>query len=338
MKPLLSEFNSLVPLTNTWQQFSNAKLEDINYYIHDHLGNTRINYNVTVNNCEETIDGDILIGKVYTLNHVGDYFPYGKVLREFSSTPKEKYLTTHHERDQETGLDYRGARFYDSDIAKFLSVDFLSDKQYNEAPYTYVGNNPIYYIDPDGNIKRDPKGNVIFTPFETPINRPAYMKHESKKGYLNAVIEGVIYANDGTPIIAKRNNNPSEYKGFDTDCHGVTFTNGEFWINNDQVDALLKGDGYASINITDVRKGDILVYRDNEGEVEHSVTVLGYNKQGEIIVEGLGGVQTKTSITTADNGWFQGAKQTYYRKTVSEMEERQNSMKEIVPAKIDNAK
>ena len=44
-----------------------------------------------------------------------DYYPYGKILREWvPATGAEKYLTTHHERDQETGLDYRGARYYDA--------------------------------------------------------------------------------------------------------------------------------------------------------------------------------------------------------------------------------
>ena len=61
-----------------------------------------------------------------------DYSPYGKILREFTwvdpnqpigttgSVEREKYLTTQHERDQETGLDYRGARYYNSDVALFI--------------------------------------------------------------------------------------------------------------------------------------------------------------------------------------------------------------------------
>ena len=79
-----------------------------------------------------------------------DYSPYGKELRAYHNGAQEKFLTTHHERDTETGLDYRGARFYDSDVARFLSLDphamdypWLSD-------YVYVGNNPIIFIDEDG--------------------------------------------------------------------------------------------------------------------------------------------------------------------------------------------
>jgi len=47
---------------------------------------------------------------------VFDYYPYGKMLREFQDNVNEKYLTTHHQRDEETTLDYRYARFYDSDL------------------------------------------------------------------------------------------------------------------------------------------------------------------------------------------------------------------------------
>lgn len=78
-----------------------------------------------------------------------DYYPYGKTLREYNPD-KEKYLTTQHQRDTETGFDYRGARFYDSDVARFLSVDPLATKYPNTSSYVYVGDNPIVFIDPDG--------------------------------------------------------------------------------------------------------------------------------------------------------------------------------------------
>lgn len=138
---------STVPSDYYWTYHTNRKLDNINYYVHDHLGNTRLNYNVSVDGCSIA---DATPVTNYTLNFVGDYFPYGKVLREFSSTPKEKYLTTHHERDQETGLDYRGARFYDSDIAKFLSLDPAAMEYPSLSDYTYVADNPVIFVDPDG--------------------------------------------------------------------------------------------------------------------------------------------------------------------------------------------
>jgi RHS repeat-associated protein len=85
------------------------------------------------------------------INAVMDYFPYGKVLREYTySNGKERYLTTQHERDAETGLDYRGARYYDSDVARFLSTDPWQDKYPAWSTYNYVMGNPIIYTDPTG--------------------------------------------------------------------------------------------------------------------------------------------------------------------------------------------
>lgn len=85
----------------------------------------------------------------YNLEYAADYYPYGKILREWNPQT-EKYLTTHHERDTETGLDYRGARYYDSDIARFLSLDEKAAEYAEWTPYVYVGDNPVKFIDPDG--------------------------------------------------------------------------------------------------------------------------------------------------------------------------------------------
>ena len=45
---------------------------------------------------------------------------------------------------------YCGAKYYNPRLWRFLSVDPLADKYHNLSPYTYVANNPVKYIDPDG--------------------------------------------------------------------------------------------------------------------------------------------------------------------------------------------
>jgi len=45
---------------------------------------------------------------------------------------------------------YFGARMYDSRVARWLSLDPLAQKYPGISPYTFVANNPIWFIDPDG--------------------------------------------------------------------------------------------------------------------------------------------------------------------------------------------
>lgn len=110
---------------------------------------------------------EIVVGQqlnTYAINkidYVADYFPYGKVLREYVDGQQERFLTTQHERDVETGLDYRGARYYDSDIARFLSLDPKAADYASWSPYNYVLGNPISLIDPDGKSAEKPKQPIL---------------------------------------------------------------------------------------------------------------------------------------------------------------------------------
>ncbi len=61
------------------------------------------------------------------------------------------------EKDNEIsvdGGDYDyGFRIYDARLARFLSVDPLTDKNPTYTPYSYGDNNPILYIDYDGKFR-----------------------------------------------------------------------------------------------------------------------------------------------------------------------------------------
>ncbi|MFN0062272.1 MAG: FG-GAP-like repeat-containing protein [Myxococcaceae bacterium] len=84
------------------------------------------------------------------------YLPFGEVSQansSGSSTVTAKF--TGQEYDEEFGLYYYGARYYDAAIGRFLSADSivpdpLDGQAFNR--YSYVLNNPIRYIDPSGNF------------------------------------------------------------------------------------------------------------------------------------------------------------------------------------------
>jgi RHS repeat-associated protein len=48
-----------------------------------------------------------------------------------------------------------GARHYNATLGRFLSSDALSEKYYGHSPYNFSLNNPIRFIDPDGNSPLD---------------------------------------------------------------------------------------------------------------------------------------------------------------------------------------
>jgi RHS repeat-associated protein len=66
-----------------------------------------------------------------------------------------EYKFTGKERDTESGLDYFGARYYSSNMGRWMSpdpsnwgVDFYNPQTWNH--YSYVGNNPLSNTDPNG--------------------------------------------------------------------------------------------------------------------------------------------------------------------------------------------
>ena len=78
--------------------------------------------------------------------------PFGETMAEqlgsnYFNTP---YKFNGKELDEETGLYYYGARYYDPRISMWLSVDPLAEKFPDQSPYSFVRNNPLRYTDPTG--------------------------------------------------------------------------------------------------------------------------------------------------------------------------------------------
>ena len=64
----------------------------------------------------------------------------------FGITP---YLFNAKEFDEETGMYYYGARYYDPRVSLWISTDILEEKNYGNSSYAYTYN-PITFIDPIG--------------------------------------------------------------------------------------------------------------------------------------------------------------------------------------------
>ena len=111
---------------------------DYEYFLKDHLGNTRVTFKP---------DGNSL-----TLLQKVDYYPFGMVADKTNGESDNKYLYNGKELQDEIDLDWYdyGARFYDAQIGRFTTQDAYAEKYINLTPYQYGANNPIRYIDING--------------------------------------------------------------------------------------------------------------------------------------------------------------------------------------------
>ncbi|MNX77353.1 hypothetical protein D3C86_1088930 [compost metagenome] len=109
----------------------------------DHLGNIRLSYakNPTT--------------QVLEIIEENNYYPFGlkhKGYNDYVATGN-KYKYNGKELQDEMGLgvyDY-GARFYDPATGRWYTVDAMAEKYSEMSPYNYALNNPVIYVDPDGN-------------------------------------------------------------------------------------------------------------------------------------------------------------------------------------------
>jgi len=236
---------------------------------------------------------------------------------------------TSQERDTETGLDYFGARSYASTQGRFTSVDPLMASGLAVDPqswnrYAYVSNNPLRYVDDQGLVKRDKSGNVVFEAAGSPV---PYI-HES--GQSGIVQYGFIFGEDGTPVVAFRNSPDGNYL-LDTNCHGLTFVDGQYWIFNDDVPKLLQADGYQNVEKLGNKPqvGDVVIYTVGV-RVVHSATVTAVDDQGNVTaVSGIAGVNVAATTTPPTEGWNDPkAKATYYRQAKDKRtsEQRQENL------------
>ena len=83
------------------------------------------------------------------------YYPFGLSMEGAwiagsTDDPRMDYRYNGKELSQETGLMAYGARYYDPSIGRFTGMDPLAEEYAAISPYAYVANNPLLFIDPDG--------------------------------------------------------------------------------------------------------------------------------------------------------------------------------------------
>ncbi|GAB6119056.1 hypothetical protein JCM30204_02040 [Dysgonomonas termitidis] len=160
------------------------------------------------------LDGEIV-------QHI-EYVPFGEVfIEERNNTWDTPYLFNAKELDEETGLYYYGARYYDPRISLWLSTDPLQEKHPNKTPYHYCSLNPVNRFDPKGLTDYfNLKGDKVKQTNDNPGLKKVVLTQEKKD--MDAINRSIDEGNVITPFSNDEMSNIDKiYEFGDSDKKGI---------------------------------------------------------------------------------------------------------------------
>jgi RHS repeat-associated protein len=144
------------------------------YNLTDHLGNVRSVFG------DKNNDGSLTSDEI---TQTSDYYPFGREItysQGIVPSPDNTYKYNGKEFQKDiTDYDF-GKRLYDPVIARWTSVDPLSEKSRRWSPYNYVEGNPLSMIDPDGMEATFIGNNEYYTGDEAVNYFKGLQAHEKK--------------------------------------------------------------------------------------------------------------------------------------------------------------
>ena len=124
--------------------------EKMQFYYHpDHLGSSSYITN---------LNGEVV-------QHI-EYVPFGEVfVEERNNIWNTPYLFNAKEFDEETGLYYYGARYYEPRVSLWMNVDRYAEIYPYSSPYAYCLGNPLKFTDINGDTLNvvNSRGDYLFT-------------------------------------------------------------------------------------------------------------------------------------------------------------------------------
>ena len=121
------------------------------WHVRDYLGSVRAIYDISTP-ADEVADANEQILEQ------SDYYAFGGRIE----TPNQAYAQANRYRyngkeqlrfeslNLDPGLTDYGARYYAPTFGHWTTIDPMADKYYNVSPYAFCNNNPVNYIDPNG--------------------------------------------------------------------------------------------------------------------------------------------------------------------------------------------
>lgn len=220
------------------------------------------------------------------------------------------------ENDNSTGegnLDF-GSRIFDTRLGRWLGVDKYTDKYPNVSPYSFCINSPLQFKDANGNWLVDKNGNIIFTLGHTTYEITGNQVYKAQIYYFytndGQAVEAVKYMSvssiDNVEWADEAKTNVKDFNDMNkvdeipdlgdyktTNCHGnsLNLRPGKFdyYVAGldaegcDNVAKIYKNKAeFTPVKAEDVQAGDIAIFDDGKGNIQHSATVSKVGKSGKV--------------------------------------------------------
>jgi RHS repeat-associated protein len=206
-----------------------------------------------------------------------------------NTSENSRYTFSGKERDGETGYSYFGARYYNSDISIWLSVDPLSDKYPHQSNYVYCSNNPIRIIDPNGEDEYE-----IFTNKDGKVQINVVRNDDKTNSYTYRNADGSEFdlgTYDKTGGLVKLDKSKSFYEQ-------VNYEQGNNYMNGDVAAGFLAG--MYEYNVETGNKVEITQLNNAEGG--HS-SHTGSGTNADVKYANLNGYKPKESVWTSGSNF-----------------------------------
>ena len=138
---------------------------------------------------------------------------------------------------------------------------------------------PVNHLDPYDSFQKDADGDLIVV--STTTNIFSRSTESLFQGYM-------LRTHKGNPVYVYQQT-PSRRKRQKSNCHGLTFLDGDYWLVGGLVEQILNDNNWEAIVEDKVEVGDVAVYRDSHGAIVHTAKVTGRDATGRVLVTSKNG-------------------------------------------------